>query len=130
MNLEIINNIVSTTKENNVVQSFLKELSNYLENQTEGSESNMILKKKKSENDLKVEDCLYQVVDRSKDGIYLQNLKTNKVSEETSLPKELLDKIGNDYILRYKNGEYIFEEELTDDFFSGLADIDEIINKQ
>ena len=82
MNLEIINNIVSTTKENNVVQSFLKELSNYLENQTEGSESNMILKKKKSENDLKVEDCLYQVVDRSKDGIYLQNLKTNKVSEE------------------------------------------------
>ena len=62
MNLEIINNIVNATKENNVVQSFLKELSNYLENKTEGSESNMIFKKKKSENDLKVEDCLYQVV--------------------------------------------------------------------
>ena len=46
------------------------------------------------------------------------------------IPKELLDKIGNDYILRYKNGEYIFEEELTDDFFSGLVDIEEIINKQ
>lgn len=124
MNLEVINNIVNETKENNVVQSFLKELSNYLEKQTKGSESNMIFKKKKSENDLKVEDCLYQVVDRSKDGVYLQNLKTNKVFEETSLPKDILDKIGNDYILRYKNGEYIFEEELTDDFFSGLDDIE------
>lgn len=130
MNLEIINNLVNATKENKAVQSFTKELSNYLQKQIEGSENNMILKKKKSENDLKVEDCLYQVVDRSKDGVYLQNLKSNKVSEETSIPKELLDKIGNDYILRYKNGEYIFEEELTDDFFSGLADIDEIINKQ
>lgn len=73
-----------------------------------------------NENELKQENCLYQVVDRSLNGVYLQNINSNKVFEETDLPKELLDKIGNDYILRYKDGEYIFEEELTDKFMERI----------
>lgn len=123
MNLEIFNNLINATKDNDIVQNFIKELSNFLQNETEGKDNNMLQEKKPNTNDLKQEDCLYQVVDRSKNGVYLQNLSNNKVFEETSIPKELLDKIGNDYILRYKDGEYIFEEELTDDFFNGLIDI-------
>ena len=47
-------------------------------------------------------------------------MRNNKVYEETKMPQEILDKISNDYILRYKNGKYIIEEELTDKFFEGL----------
>ena len=74
----------------------------------------MCIHKSSSEENFKQEDCLYQVVDRSLNGVYLQNLNNNKVFEEKELSKELLDKIGNDYILRYINGEYFFEEELTE----------------
>ena len=79
-----------------------------------------------TQDNLREEDALYQVVGRSLNGIYLQNTKNNKVFEETNISKELLDKLGNDYILRYKNGEYIFEKELTDDFFNSLVDISEL----
>lgn len=67
--------------------------------------------------DAREENCLYQVIDRSLNGVYLQNLSNNKVFEETSIPQEMLDKISNDYILRYINDTYIIEEELTDEFF-------------
>lgn len=71
------------------------------------------------------EDCLYQVVDRGRNGIYLQKMNNNVVFEETNIPEEIKSRLGNDYILRYKNGTYIFEEELTDKFFEGLTDINE-----
>ena len=76
-------------------------------------------------NEFRKENELYQVVDFSSKGVYLQNMSTNKVFEETNIPEDLKNKIGNDYILRYKNGEYIFEEKLTDDFMNGLIDIKE-----
>ena len=78
----------------------------------------MCIHNKKNEN--KQENCLYQVVDRSLNGVFLQNLFNNKVFEETEIPKELLDKLGNDYILRYRDGEYVFDEELTDKFMERI----------
>lgn len=123
MNLNIFNNLTNDTKENNIVQAFIKELSKYLQKEAEKGR-NTNLHNEKQEN-LREENCLYQVVDRSKNGIYLQNLKNNRVFEETSIDQELLNKIGNDYILRYKDGKYIFEEELTDEFFEeGLIDLE------
>ena len=109
MNLDIFNNLINDSKDNKLIQNFMKELSNYL-NKAEGKEINA----------LREEDCLYQVVDRSLKGVYLQNMRDNRVYEETKMPQEILDKISNDYILRYKDGEYIIEEELTDKFFEGL----------
>lgn len=41
------------------------------------------------------------------------------------MPKELMDKISNDYILRYKDGNYVIEEELTDDFMNSMVGIQE-----
>lgn len=81
-------------------------------------------------NSLKQEDCLYQVVEMSLDGAYLQNLKDNKVYKETDILEEILRKIGNDTILKYKNGKYTIEEELTEKFFEGLIDINEYKNRE
>ena len=42
-----------------------------------------------------------------------------------SISEELKNQIQNDSILRYKNGEYVYEEELTEEFFNNLEDIDQ-----
>ena len=55
----------------------------------------------------------YQVVDFSSHGLYLQNTENGSVFEEINLSEELLDKIGNGYVLKYENGEYIIQEDLT-----------------
>lgn len=94
MNLDLFNNILNNVKESNFIQNFMKELSNYMDS-------------------LKQEDCLYQVVELGADGVYLQNINNNKVARETDISKEVLDKIGEDFVLRYQNGEYVIEEELT-----------------
>lgn len=123
MNLDIFNNLLSNAKENNIVQNFIKELSNYLEkanNQISNRNDNSI-----KANSLKQEDCLYQVVEMDVDGAYLQNTNNNCVSKETDISKEILDKIENDSILRYKNGNYIYEEELTQKFLDNLVGIRE-----
>lgn len=125
MNLGLLNRAINAAKENNLVQKFIKELSNYLENDNK-RENNMPKEEDEAiKNSLREEDCLYQVVDRGLNGIYLLNTKNNKIFEETNIPKELQTKLDNDFILRYKNGEYIFEEELTDDFFNSLVSREE-----
>lgn len=111
MNLGIFNNLAKT-KENNFIQSFIDELSKEL-------------KKENKNMPIKEENTLYQVVDRGENGIYLKNTITDEIFEEINLSKELQDIIENDCILRYKNGEYIFEKELTDDFFNSLVSMKE-----
>lgn len=121
MNLDLLNNVLSNAKENKFIQNFIKELSNHLE-KTSNQISN---KNDNSVNSLKQEDCLYQVVEMDVDGAYLQNTNNNCVSKETNISKEVLDKIGEDSVLRYKDGEYIYEDELTQKFFDNLVDIKE-----
>ncbi len=116
MNLDLFNNLINGAKENNFLQSFMKELSDYLKS-SKMKEENEVSEKEVNLDSYRKENCLYQVVDRSLKGVYLQNLENNVVFEETDISKDLLDRIGNDYILRYKEGKYIFEEELTDKFF-------------
>lgn len=121
MNLDLLNNVLSNAKENKFIQNFIKELSNHLE-KTSNQMSN---KNDNSVNSLKQEDCLYQVVEMDVDGAYLQNTNNNCVSKETNISKEVLDKIGEDSVLRYKDGEYIYEDELTQKFFDNLVEIKE-----
>ena len=104
MELELFNNLLKDVKENNSVQNFIKDLSNYLEE---------VKRNEKMEDILKQEECLYQVVELAEDGVYLQNTMNNKISKEKDINKYLLSKITNDSILRYKNGKYIYEEEIT-----------------
>lgn len=104
MELELFNNLLKDVKENNSVQNFIKDLSNYLEE---------VKRNEKMEEILKQEECLYQVVELAEDGVYLQNTMNNKISKEKDINKDLLSKITNDSILRYQNGKYIYEEEIT-----------------
>ena len=127
MSLDLINDIVNKVKESDFVNNFMEELSNHLANVKEKGENQMSNENINSKeiNEFRKENELYQVVDFSSKGVYLQNMSTNKVFEETNIPQDLKNQIANDYILRYKNGEYIFEEQLTDDFMNGLIDIKE-----
>lgn len=94
------------------MQGFIEELSNYLEKL-----DNKLFDNNIKNNNLKQENCIYQVVEMGTDGAYLQNTNNNKISKETDISKEVLDKIGNDSVLIYKNGKYIVEEELTRQIF-------------
>ena len=76
-------------------------------------------------NNLKEDGCLFQVVDMIENGVILLNTRNDVVFEEKNISKELINKLGNDYILKYENGEYIFEEELTEEFFDSLLSINE-----
>ena len=121
MNLDIFNDLINKVKENDLVQNFITELSNHLEKNDNKPDG----KNEKQVDMYREENCLYQVVDFSANGVYLQNTQNNKTFEETNLPQELKDKIGNDYILRYKNGEYIYEEEITENFMNSMVEIQE-----
>ena len=113
MELDFFNNLLKNIKGNNVVQNFINELSDYLENLS------------KKDDGLKQEDCIYQVVDIGRDGAYLQNVNNNKIMYKTDIPMELLNKIGNDTVLRYQKNNYIIDEELTQKFLDNLVGIKE-----
>lgn len=115
MGLEIFNDIINKVKESDFVQNFIEELTNYLKNKGEVKVEDNLLKK----------ETLYQVVDFSSKGVYLRNTENNKIFEETNINEDLKEKLGNDYILSYKNGKYLYEEELTDKFMNSLVDIGE-----
>ena len=111
LNLYLFNNLLNNVKENKFVQNFMKELSDYIE-----KDSNELSNEKHNRKDdagLKQENCLYQVVGIDVDGAYLQNTDNNCISKETNISRELLNKIGNDSVLRFKDGNYIYEEKLT-----------------
>ena len=115
MNLDLINNLFNNAKNSQFVKDFMKELSEVLQKPNKNIE----------QNSLKQENVLYQVVDMDVDGAYLYNTNNNIISKETDISEELLDKIGNDIVLRYENGEYIIEEELTQKFMDSLVDVRE-----
>lgn len=126
LNLNLVNELMKKGIQNNIVQSFIKELSNYLENINEKGENE--LDKQDINNNLgkyRKENRLYQVVDMSTNGVILQDTKNNVTFEETEMSEDVKDKIQNDYILRYKNGEYVIEDEMTEDFFNSLVGIKE-----
>ena len=105
MELDIINKISEFAKESGFVQKFLEELSDELKRKS-GREVNNTL----SSDILKQEGTLYQVVE----------MTTEDIS------KELYNLIGNDSIIKFENGEYIDEPDITDEFMNSLVDIDEL----
>lgn len=119
MNLDFFNDLINKVKESDVVQNFMEELSNHLEKANEKGENQT----NSHQNDK--QESLYQVVDFSANGVFLQNTNNNKIFEETNMPQEIMDKIGNDYILSYENGKYNIEEEITEDFMNSMVGIQE-----
>lgn len=111
MNL-FLTNPIDYTKDKICIQSFMNEMTNFLKN-FELSKANV----------LKEEGATYQVVELNLDGAFLQNLKTNQIEKEFDLSKEFLKQIPEEAILHYTNGKYVYDESLTDNFFSSLEDI-------
>ena len=125
MNLYFFNDLINKVKESDFVQNFMTELSDYLEKNAGKGVNELSTQENKKITNNREENCLYQVVDFSSNGVYLQNTNNNVIFEETEIPQELKDKISNDYILRYKDGKYIYEEELTDNFMNSMVSVQE-----
>ena len=51
-------------------------------------------------------------------------------SKENDIPKDILEKISNDTVLKYKDGKYVIEEEITQRFFDSLVGIKEYVDIQ
>ena len=125
MNLDFFNDLINKVKESDFVQNFMTELSDYLEKNAGKGVNELSTQENKKITNNREENCLYQVVDFSSNGVYLQNTNNNVIFEETEIPQELKDKISNDYILRYKDGKYIYEEELTENFMNSMVSVQE-----
>lgn len=122
MRIDFFNDLernLKCAKSNNFITEFIADLKNYIDNSKEKEINSEIIKN----NNFRQEDCLYQVIDFSIEGVYLQNTNNNIIFEEVNIPEELKNVISNDYILRYKNGEYVYEEKLTNEFFKNMVDI-------
>lgn len=126
MNLDLLNDLLSKVKESDFVQKFTEELSNYLEKANEDGGGQLEVQENNKNLDIyREENALYQVVDFSSKGVFLQNTNTGVTFEEIDIPQDVLDKIGNDYILRYTDGKYGVEQELTEDFMNSMVGIQE-----
>ncbi len=71
------------------------------------------------------EEGLYYVLSGNPEKVYLTKFKSDKVFEATDLPEEIKKVVSEGFILRYKNGKYTIDEELTDRNFEGELNIDE-----
>ena len=126
MNLDFFNDLFNKVKESDLVQKFTEELSNYLEKVNEEGRGQLeVQENNKNLDAYREENTLYQVVDFSSKGVFLQNTNTGVTFEEIDIPQDILDKIGNDYILRYTDGKYVVEQELTEDFMNSMVGIQE-----
>ena len=126
MNLDFFNDLFNKVKESDFVQKFTEELSNYLEKVNEEGRGQLeVQENNKNLDAYREENTLYQVVDASSKGVFLQNTNTGVTFEEIDIPQDILDKIGNDYILRYTDGKYVVEQELTEDFMNSMVGIQE-----
>ena len=115
MNLDFFREIKDNLTNNNDVKEFINELSDYMNNIKE-----KIFKQKNDK-----EEGLYYVLNANPDKIYLTKFNSKKVFEEADLPKEIKNTVSEGFILRYRNGEYTVDEELTEKNFEGLLNIDE-----
>lgn len=109
MNLNIFDEI-----KNNIdskISDFISELSESLNG----------FKEKEEINNNRDEECLYHVIDSDKETVYLQNLNTNITFKETDLPEEIKRNVFTDCFLRYRNGQYIWEKELTEKYWNTLV---------
>ena len=100
---------------NNEIKEFMQELSDYMNNLKEKITKPKEIRK----------EGLYYVLNANPDKIYLTKFNSKKVFEEADLPKEIKNTVSEGFILRYRNGEYTVDEELTEKNFEGLLNIDE-----
>ena len=113
---ELKNNLDDT------VETFLNEISTHFNKSKEEVEKAQDTRL----NELREEECLYYVIDSDLETVYLQNLNNNIKFKETEISPEIKREVFTDCILRYKNGEYVWDKELTDKFMNTLVSAGEL----
>ena len=76
------------------------------------------------------EGAIYYVMDRNPEKVYLTKSGVNKVFIENKFPNDLRNQISEGMIVRYKNGTYEIDRELTEKNFEGLLDFDNYMNNK
>jgi len=114
MNLDFFKEIKNSLS-NNEVKEFMQELECYMKELKENISKSKDIR----------EEGLYYVLNQNPDKVYLTKFNSKKVFEANDLPKEIKNAVSEGFILRYKNGEYTVDEELTEKNFEGLLNIDE-----
>lgn len=109
-------------KENNKFVIDNDATSKFLEKATECAK-NLLEKQEKNVAQYREEDCLYYVIDSDLEVVHLKNLNNNKIFEETNLPDDIKKVVFKDCILRYKNGKYSWDKELTDKYMKSFESI-------
>ena len=119
MNLDFFKELKNNLSNNNEVKEFINDLAEFMNNLKEE-----ILKPK----DIR-EEGLYYVLDGNPNKVYLTKFNSKKVFEETDIPQEIKNTVSEGFILRYKDGKYIVDEELTEKNFEGILNIEDIIQE-
>lgn len=65
-------------------------------------------------NGYRQEGGVYKVVENIGTCIYLQNIDTGEIFGEVKFSEYLYKILSTNYIVRYENGEYVYDEDLTD----------------
>jgi hypothetical protein len=108
------NKYIIDTKSTNAISKKLKEASKEIVNLQENH-----MKQYRTENDL------YVVVEKCLNSAYLQNINTNIVFEETSFSDDVFNLLHNDVVVSFKDGKYVYEDEITRDWMNSFISIDE-----
>lgn len=124
MNLDFFNNLVNDVKVNSFASQFIDELNKYLNNIKGNIGQNQITPK----NDIakyRKEDSLYIVVEKGLNSAYLQDVNTDIIFEETLFSNDLFNLLHNDVVVRFKDGRYLYENDITNKWMDSFISTEE-----
>lgn len=134
MNLDLFNNLINSAKENKFIQSFIKELGEFLENNTEKTltaryrdeiniQRHEIVNKYSKENSPQEE--LYYVYSKNSDNTYgIVMHKNGKKGREICVKESQLPKGAEvDCVLRKKNGKFVLDKTATEKIQQQLGEM-------
>ena len=158
MNLDLINNLIKSTKENNAIQNFIKELGEFLENNIGNSERNeepllqkilagrTLTTRYRDEINIRRHDIinnyskehseqgeLYYVYSKKADNTYgIVSHKNGESGTNLKLEESDMPKdAGADSVLRMKNGKFVLDKQATEELQTELTEmINDLLEEQ
>ncbi len=91
-----------------------RESYQYIKSEVTNKANELMEKQNKELESYKVENEIYYVIDTTSDTVYLTRRGDKKIFEEPNISKEILQSVSNGHILRYVDGEYVWDLELTE----------------
>lgn len=124
MNLDFFTNLVNDVKSHSFTSQFIDELNKYLNNIKGDIAENQMMPKNDIEKHRK-EDNLYIVVEKGLNSAYLQDVNTDMIFEETLFSDDLFNLLHNDVVVRFKDGGYIYENDITSKWMDSFISTEE-----